>query len=115
MDRILDLGCGTGDSWRKLGLKVENCRIVGIDVQRDRVQEANLKYGGRGCGYLCARGEEIRFQTAASRAFSAMWLCLYAHSTHAGGTAPSVGSGGVVEGDATRSEFHLERIPAVVS
>ena len=59
MERILDLGCGTGDSWQKLGLKVENRRIVGIDVQWDRVQAANLKYSGRGWEYLCARGEEI--------------------------------------------------------
>jgi ubiquinone/menaquinone biosynthesis C-methylase UbiE len=59
MERILDLGCGTGDSWQKLGLKVENCRIIGIDTQRDRIREANLKYGSRGWEYLCARGEEI--------------------------------------------------------
>lgn len=59
MERILDLGCGSGDSWQKLGLQVENCRIVGIDVERDRVQAANLKYSGRGWGYVCARGEEI--------------------------------------------------------
>jgi len=59
MERILDLGCGTGDSWQKLGLKVENRRIVGIDAQWDRVQAANLKYSGRGWEYLCALGEEI--------------------------------------------------------
>jgi ubiquinone/menaquinone biosynthesis C-methylase UbiE len=58
-ERILDLGCGTGDSWRKLGLPVENCRVVGIDIQRDRVQTAHLKYGSQGWGYVCARGEEI--------------------------------------------------------
>jgi ubiquinone/menaquinone biosynthesis C-methylase UbiE len=59
MERILDLGCGTGDSWQKLGLKVESCRIIGIDTQRDRVREARLKYGARGWEYLCARGEQI--------------------------------------------------------
>ncbi len=59
MERLLDLGCGTGDSWQKLGLQVENCRIVGIDVQQDRARAAYLKYGGRGWNYLCALGESI--------------------------------------------------------
>ncbi len=59
MERILDLGCGKGESWRKLGLQVENCRVVGIDIQRDGVQAAHLKYCNRGWTYLCARGEEI--------------------------------------------------------
>jgi ubiquinone/menaquinone biosynthesis C-methylase UbiE len=59
MERLLDLGCGTGDSWQKLGLQVEQCRIVGIDVQRDRARAAYLKYGGRGWNYLCAAGENI--------------------------------------------------------
>jgi Methylase involved in ubiquinone/menaquinone biosynthesis len=59
MQCILDLGCGNGDSWQKLGLKLDNCRIIGIDTSRDRVQEANLKYRKQGWEYLCARGEEI--------------------------------------------------------
>jgi ubiquinone/menaquinone biosynthesis C-methylase UbiE len=59
MERILDLGCGTGDSWQKLGLKVDNCRIVGIDVQFERLRAASLKYSGRGWNYLCARGEDL--------------------------------------------------------
>jgi ubiquinone/menaquinone biosynthesis C-methylase UbiE len=59
MERILDLGCGKGDSWRKLGLQVEDCRVVGIDIQRDGLQAAHLKYCNRGWSYLCARGEEI--------------------------------------------------------
>jgi ubiquinone/menaquinone biosynthesis C-methylase UbiE len=59
MERILDLGCGKGDSWRSLGLNVENWRVIGIDIRRDRVQAAHLKYNGRGWSYLCARGENI--------------------------------------------------------
>jgi ubiquinone/menaquinone biosynthesis C-methylase UbiE len=59
VERILDLGCGTGDSWRGISDKVENCRITGIDLQLDRVRTANLKYGNRGWNYLCARGEAI--------------------------------------------------------
>ena len=59
MERILDLGCGTGDSWRKLGLQVESCGISGIDIQRDRLEETKRKYGRRGWDYLCAPGEEI--------------------------------------------------------
>lgn len=61
MDRLLDLGCGDGDSWQKLGLPVENCWIVGVDLQLERVRAANLKYGGLGWSYLCARGEGIPF------------------------------------------------------
>jgi ubiquinone/menaquinone biosynthesis C-methylase UbiE len=34
VERILDLGCGTGDSWRKLGLDVENRCVIGIDVKQ---------------------------------------------------------------------------------
>jgi len=59
MERILDLGCGKGDSWRGLGVRVEDCRIIGIDLLRDEVQGAQLKHGGRGWSYLCARGENI--------------------------------------------------------
>jgi ubiquinone/menaquinone biosynthesis C-methylase UbiE len=59
MERILDLGCGSGDSWQKLGLKVDDCRIVGIDVEPERLRRASLKYSGRGWNYLCARGEEL--------------------------------------------------------
>lgn len=64
MERILDLGCGTGDSWQKLGLQVENCRVVGIDIQRDGVQVAHLKYSSRGWAYLCARGDQIPLRDA---------------------------------------------------
>jgi ubiquinone/menaquinone biosynthesis C-methylase UbiE len=59
MERILDLGCGAGDSWRGFGLQLENRRIIGIDIRRDRVQAANLKYGDRGWSFLCARAENI--------------------------------------------------------
>jgi ubiquinone/menaquinone biosynthesis C-methylase UbiE len=59
MERILDLGCGTGDSWRSLGLDVEHWQVVGIDRQSARVQAASLKYSNRGWRYLCARGENI--------------------------------------------------------
>jgi ubiquinone/menaquinone biosynthesis C-methylase UbiE len=59
MEKILDLGCGTGDSWRGLGLEMDNHAVVGIDIQLDRVRAANLKYADRGWHYLCARGENI--------------------------------------------------------
>ncbi len=59
MERILDLGCGTGDSWQGLGLQVENRHIIGIDLQQNRLQAANLKYSARGWRYLCGRGENI--------------------------------------------------------
>lgn len=59
MKKILDLGCGTGDSWRGLGLEMGHQSVVGIDIQLDRVRAANLKYAGRGWHYLCARGENI--------------------------------------------------------
>lgn len=59
MERILDLGCGTGDSWRKLGLDVENRCVIGIDVKPDRIQAAHREFSGRGWCYLCARGENV--------------------------------------------------------
>ena len=59
MKRILDLGCGTGDSWRKLGLDVENRRVIGIDIKKDRLQAAQVEYHGRVWLYLCARCENV--------------------------------------------------------
>jgi SAM-dependent methyltransferase len=59
MKRILDLGCGTGDSWGSWGLDVEDCQIVGLDVSLECLKEANTTYGGRGWRYGCARGEEL--------------------------------------------------------
>jgi ubiquinone/menaquinone biosynthesis C-methylase UbiE len=64
MQRILDLGCGTGDSWRSLAMPVEDCQVVGIDVRRDRLQAAREKYAARGWQYLCARGEDIPLSDA---------------------------------------------------
>lgn len=47
-ERILALGCGPDDSRRKLGLHVENCQVVGIDIQRDGVQTAYLESSSQG-------------------------------------------------------------------
>lgn len=59
MERVLDLGCGTGDSWQRLHLQVENFQIIGVDTRWDRVQAANLNHRDRGWVYLCGRGEEL--------------------------------------------------------
>ncbi len=59
MERILDLGCGAGDSWRGLRMEAEHWQVIGLDMQRDRVQIAHHKYNARGWRYLCARGESI--------------------------------------------------------
>jgi ubiquinone/menaquinone biosynthesis C-methylase UbiE len=59
MERILDLGCGTGDSWRTLRIAVENRQVIGIDLRQDRLQIARHKYESRGWRYRCARGEAI--------------------------------------------------------
>jgi ubiquinone/menaquinone biosynthesis C-methylase UbiE len=59
VERVLDLGCGTGDSWQSFGVTAESCRIIGIDLGRDRVQIASRKYNSQGWRYLCARGEQI--------------------------------------------------------
>jgi len=59
MQRILDLGCGAGDSWRGLRTEVDDWQVIGVDIQQDRVQIAHHKYSERGWRYLCARGENI--------------------------------------------------------
>lgn len=64
MERVLDLGCGTGDSWRKLGVSAENWQVVGMDVMLQRLQEARRKYGDRGWQYVCGRGEKIPLANA---------------------------------------------------
>ena len=61
MLRILDLGCGTGDSWRNLGLDVDNCEMIGVDPQFKRVDTATRHYRDRGWLYLCGRGEQLPF------------------------------------------------------
>ncbi len=57
MQRILDLGCGTGDSWKNLGSNVQDWAVIGLERDWQRVAEANEKYAGRGWRYLCGRGE----------------------------------------------------------
>lgn len=64
MERVLDLGCGTGDSWRKLGASAEEWQVVGMDVAPARLQEARKKYGERGWQYVCGRGEKIPLANA---------------------------------------------------
>jgi ubiquinone/menaquinone biosynthesis C-methylase UbiE len=56
---LLDLGCGTGDSWRGLSIDVTGRRIIGIDIQHDRIRAATMKYRSLGWHHICARGEEI--------------------------------------------------------
>jgi ubiquinone/menaquinone biosynthesis C-methylase UbiE len=64
MERILDLGCGTGDSWIVLEIPVENRQVVGIDLREDRLQAARAKYSGQGWRYIRARGESIPLPAA---------------------------------------------------
>lgn len=59
MQRVLDLGCGNGDSWRSLGSDVDNWQLIGLDPQAGCVCSANRKYGKRRWRYMCARGEAI--------------------------------------------------------
>ncbi len=82
MEKILDLGCGTGDSWRGLGLEMDNQSVVGIDIQLDRVRAANLKYGGRGWRYLCARGENIPLPDASMHGAFCQVALPYMHIPH---------------------------------
>jgi ubiquinone/menaquinone biosynthesis C-methylase UbiE len=59
MQRVLDLGCGPGDSWRKLGMAEQDWQLVGIDVSTRALQIARETFGPRGWRYLLARGEQI--------------------------------------------------------
>jgi ubiquinone/menaquinone biosynthesis C-methylase UbiE len=58
MLRILDLGCGWGDSQVKLGVNTDRAVVVGLDVRHDRCLAA-LSRAPRGWGYICASGSEI--------------------------------------------------------
>ena len=108
MERILDLGCGTGDSWQKLGLQVENCRIIGIDIQRDRVQIACLKYGAEAWLHLrSGRGNPTTGQERTGR-FLQCGFALHGHPAHAWGSAQGTGSRRMVEGNLASSQFHVE-------
>jgi ubiquinone/menaquinone biosynthesis C-methylase UbiE len=64
VERILDLGCGTGGSGRAFGLDVEDWAITGLDVQSERTRIARRNNRDRGWNYVCARGEQTPFQSA---------------------------------------------------
>jgi ubiquinone/menaquinone biosynthesis C-methylase UbiE len=59
MARILDLGCGAGDSWRKIGVEVSDRDVIGMDIDSGALRTAQLKYKDRGWSYVRARGELI--------------------------------------------------------
>lgn len=63
MARILDLGCGFGDSWRKLGQAVDDWELIGVDIASDRLKVAEAKYGARGWRYIYGKGETIPLPT----------------------------------------------------
>jgi len=79
MPRILDLGCGVGDSWRKLGQEADDWQLVGVDIAPDRLRLASEKNGARGWSYVCARGENLPLATACFAGVMS-WLSLpYMH------------------------------------
>jgi ubiquinone/menaquinone biosynthesis C-methylase UbiE len=59
MARILDLGCGAGDSWRKIGVEVSDRDVIGMDIDSGALRTAQLKYKDRGWSYVCARGANL--------------------------------------------------------
>jgi SAM-dependent methyltransferase len=59
VERVLDFGCGSGDSWRKLGLSAEEWSVVGLDISLPRLCEAATQYKSRGWHYLRATGVEV--------------------------------------------------------
>ena len=61
VERILDLGCGAGESWRTLGFDATNWKIIGLDRRGELAAEASRKYRERGWCYLCAVGESLPF------------------------------------------------------
>lgn len=63
MARVLDLGCGVGDSWRKSGQSAEDWELVGVDISPERLEVAREKYAARGWRYMCGRGEDIPLST----------------------------------------------------
>lgn len=75
MKRILDLGCGTRDALQKLGLSVEDCEVIGIDIVPQRVQQARKEYGTSCRVYICARGEDIPLASG-SMDGAVCWLSL---------------------------------------
>jgi ubiquinone/menaquinone biosynthesis C-methylase UbiE len=79
MQRILDLGCGTGDSWRFFGSQTEDWQIVGIDLGQDRLHAASRKYKTRGWRYLCAAGENIPLRDGSVHGVIAQVALPYMH------------------------------------
>lgn len=59
MQRILDLGCGMGESWRTWTADVTGRQIIGVDLARDQLRAADARYTDRGWHYICATGSLI--------------------------------------------------------
>jgi len=74
VERILDLGCGTGGSGGAFGLDAENWCIIGIDIQSERARIAHIRNKSRGWRDVCA--QEIPFSGVSLTAYSVKWPCL---------------------------------------
>lgn len=75
MEQVLDLGCGSGDSWRKCSARPENWQVIGVDPVESFLQAAREKYSGRGWTYVCGRGEELPLADASVEG-ALCWLSL---------------------------------------
>lgn len=57
-ERLLDIGCGTGDNMQIFGEKW--CSLTGIDSSREKLEEARKKHGDR-AEFIMADPEDIPF------------------------------------------------------
>ena len=65
-ERVLDLGCGTGDLTRQIADR--GARVTGIDASSEMVSEAQRKHPG--LGFSLADGQELRFDGDFDAVFS---------------------------------------------
>lgn len=76
--RILDVGCGSGDSLRALAAHYADARLTGIDLSPAMIAVGRYRNADRGFELLHRAGEDMRF---ADGAFDLVHECAVAHET----------------------------------
>lgn len=67
-ERVLDLGCGTGDLTRQIAER--GASVLGLDASSEMVSEAERKHAAAGIEFRVGDGQELRFEAEFDAVFS---------------------------------------------
>ena len=80
-DKILDIGCGTGNMTSLIAEKYKGCFITGIDASASMIKTADRKRGSETCRFIQALAEDLPFE---DESFSAVTSALFFHHVNRG-------------------------------